>query len=282
MWRRAMFALVLIACRHAQTLPITMGPARELLVPAVIDDQPVELQLDTGASNTTLSKAASARLHLELYDTKLHAVGAAGTVSEMSRARVPKLALGDFDGSGLSVSVIDLGSDVASDGLLAMDVLGRLIVDVDFAHATFTPHNPQERGWRPIGLVELPCRVLEGGQVAIDATIDGRPVTAIIDLGANASFANELAAPQRSDATVRVVTAAVGADGHVWQFRGFDEVGLRAADVAFVAHTLLVADLPIFAELGLAHQPAVIVGTDLLARRRIAIDALHRRVYVSR
>ncbi len=281
MWRRAMLAVALIACRHARALPITIGPARELLVPVVIDDQPVELQLDTGASNTTLSKPASARLHLEPHDTELRAVGAAGAVREMSRARLAKLELGDYGAIGLSASVIDLGSDAASDGLLGMDVLGRLIVDVDFAHATFTPRT-SGYGWRPTGLVELPCRVLEGGQVAIDATLDGRRVTAIIDLGANASFANELAAPQRSDATVRVITAAVGADGHAWRFRGFGDIALRAGTVTLVAQTLLVADLPIFAELGLAHQPAVIVGTDLLARRRIAIDALHRRVYVSR
>jgi hypothetical protein len=64
MWHRAMLALALAACRHWQTLPVTVGPAHELVVPAMIGDRPVALQLDTGASNTLLSKATSARLHL--------------------------------------------------------------------------------------------------------------------------------------------------------------------------------------------------------------------------
>jgi Aspartyl protease len=279
MWQRAMIAVALAACRHGQPLPITIGPAHELVVPVMIGDKPVTLQLDTGASNTMLSKPASARLHLAQYDTDLHAVGAAGTVS-MVRARLPAVTLGDVGFRALAVSVIDFGSDAASDGLLGMDVLGRFIVDVDFARATFTARSSGESGWQSADLVELPCHVTEGGQVAIDAMLDERPVTAIIDLGANTSFANELAAPQRNDATVREITAAVGADGHAWRFRGFDDFTLRAANVAFVGRTLLVADLPIFAELGLAHRPAVTLGTDLLAGRRIVIDAMHHRVYI--
>jgi predicted aspartyl protease len=280
MWHRAMLALALVACRHSQTLPITIGPAHELVVPVLIGETPVALQLDTGASNTMLSKQASARLHLAQRDTDLHAVGAAGAVGGMMRVTLPELTFGSVGMRELPVSVIDFGSDAVSDGLLGMDVLGRFIIDVDFAHATVTPRNPGEGGWRSADLVEVPCRVIEGGQIAIDATLDGRPVTAIIDLGANTSFADELAAPRRSDATVRVITAAVGADGHAWRFRGFDAISLHAGGVAFVARTLLVADLPIFGELGLAHQPAVIVGTDLLAGRRIAIDARHHRVYI--
>ena len=44
---------------------------------------------------------------------------------------------------------------------------------------------------------------------------------------------------------------------------------------------MLVADLPIFAELALANRPTVILGADLLAGRRLVIDPIDHRVYFS-
>jgi hypothetical protein len=44
----------------------------------------------------------------------------------------------------------------------------------------------------------------------------------------------------------------------------------------------MVADLPVFTELHLADQPAVILGMDLLGSRRLVIDPDAKRVYISR
>jgi Aspartyl protease len=276
-----MFVLCLsTACRHGQPIPITVGPAHELWVPVVIDDHTFRLQIDTGASTTTLTKAASQRAHVRFVDTSLHAAGAAGTVDKLERATLPASTLGDIALTDLTVSVIDFDAG-ASDGVLGMDVFRRSMIDIDLGRATLTVRSSQERGWRSDDLVELPCRVLDGGQVAISVAVDGRAATAIIDLGASSSCANALPAPHRVDATVRVITAAVGADGHPWRFRGFDDVAVSIGELAFVAPTLLVADLPIFGELGLADAPAMIIGVDLLASRRVVIDSAHRRVYVS-
>src|ERR1041385_1775909 len=59
-------ALVVIGCSHPRpkVAPIAMGPQRELLVPVVINGEPMTLQLDTGASTTTITPRAKERLHL--------------------------------------------------------------------------------------------------------------------------------------------------------------------------------------------------------------------------
>jgi hypothetical protein len=159
-----------------------------------------------------------------------------------------------------------------------MDVLHQLTCEIDLRDHRFSTFAKEDHSWLTAELVAVPYTPLAGGQIAIAVGMDGHAVTGILDLGANQSFANELALPAR-DESARLLTATVGADGHPWQFRAFGDVELLTGGIAFVAPRMLVADLPIFTELGLAKRPAVIIGADLLAGRRVVIDPVDHRVY---
>jgi hypothetical protein len=278
---RALLITALVACAHTTSVPITLGPNHELLVPAEINGEPVVLQLDTGASMTTLTPQARDRLGLRLDGDLAPGVGAAGLIAGISRTRLTYTEISSFSATNMPVAIIDLGTGV-SDGLVGMDILQFFTIEVDLAVNQFTLHR-RTTELAPLidGLAGIPYTALPGGQITIAITIDRRPVTAILDLGANRSFANHLAAGAR-DETAHVFSATVGADGHAWKFFAFDHIGLQIGDVPFVAPSMLVADLPIFARLGLADVPAVILGADLLAARRIVVDPSSHRVYFSR
>ena len=277
--RVPLVAIAMAACAHAYPLALTIGPAHELLVPVVVNGQQLVLQVDTGASTTTLTPSARDRLHLHANGSSA-AAGAAGPIAGVERMRLDMTEIANLHVTGLHAAVIDLDNAGVSDGLLGMDVLRVEIADIDLAKNRFVLYSRGDTGWRTPDLVALPYTELENGQIELAIVIDGRPAAAILDLGANQSFANRLAAPTR-DATVRVLTAIVGADGHPWQFRAFGDIALRVGGVPLVASTLLVGDLPIFGELGLASRPTVIIGTDLLATHRVVIDPGHHRVYLS-
>jgi hypothetical protein len=274
--------LVLAACVHApHTVPITIGPAHELIVPVVVDGEELRFQVDTGSSTTTIAPSARARLELPFAASPVHGAGAAGRIDHIERAGLGTAEIGDVRTDPVVAAVIDLGSDGTSDGLLGMDVLLHLTSEIDLVHDRFALYHANDRRWWTPDLVSVGYKALAGGQIAIDVVIDGHPATGILDFGANQSFANQLAAPARGDEAPRLLTATVGADGHPWRFRAFGDVPLGVGSLPLVAPTMLVADLPIFAELGLANRPTVIIGADLLAGRRVVIDPVDHRVYVS-
>jgi predicted aspartyl protease len=264
---RALFAVALAACVPVVPVPITIGPNHELLVQVVVNGEDVVLQLDTGASTTTITPKVRDRLNLRRdEDPGPSGTGAAGAIAGIERAWFDKTEIADFTMGGLHVAVLDVGGGV-SDGLLGMDVLHLSTIEIDLAKNQLELY-PGGGDIRELtqDLVGIPYRQLAGGQIAIAINIDNRPATAILDVGANQSFANHLAAGARND-TARVVTETVGADGHAWRFSAFGDVALRIGGVSFVASSMLVGDLPIFAKLGLANGPAVIIGADLLAAR---------------
>ncbi len=278
--RVALVAIVMAACAHGHPVPITIGPAHELLVPVVVNGQPLVFQVDTGASTTTITPSARDRLHLPADPSSEPGAGAAGRIASVERTTLASTEIASVGFRGLRAAVIDLDNGGVSDGLLGMDMLRFFVSDIDLANQRLVLYGRGDVSWRTSDLVALPYTELENGQVEIAVVIDGRAANAILDLGANQSFANRLAAPARDDAA-RVLTATVGADGHPWQFRAFADVALRAGSVPLVVPTLLVGDLPIFDDLGLASRPTIIIGADLLASRRVVIDPTHHRVYLS-
>lgn len=262
---------------HATAVPITLGPAHELLVPVTIDGTPLVFQLDTGASTTTITPTTRDRVHAQTGVVGVAGDGAAGRIPHVDRAGLGSVAVAGLELRGLHAAVIALDTP-GVDGLLGMDVFRFVTTEIDLAQRRFVVH--PETGWRTPDLVEVPYTPLDGGQIAIAVTLDGRPATAILDVGANQSFANPLAMPG-TDRAAREVDATVGADAHRSHFRAFDDVALDVGGVSLVASSLLVADLPIFARLGLRDRPAVIIGADLLAARRVVIEGRRHRVYLS-
>jgi hypothetical protein len=275
---RAAFVVLLAACVRTPPVPITVGPAHELLVPVVIDHHAIVLQLDTGASTTALTPAACRKLGLAIDQPFIAGNGATGPLRHVDRTVLGMTTIGSFTIANLSAAVIDLGSG-AGDGVLGMNALSVFTVEVDLAHDRFALYARGDGPWRTPDLVGVPYARLANGQIALPVDVDGRRAIAILDLGANESYANELAAPRRDES--RVVHATIGADGHPWQFRGIEDVDVRIGAVSTVAPLLLVSDLPIFRDFGLATLPAVLLGTDALAGRRIVISPFDGLVYVS-
>jgi Aspartyl protease len=285
-------ALLLASCALAAgwrraPLPttITVGPKRELLIRGTVDHTPVVLKLDTGSSTTALTPAACRRLGIggRRYSAGAPPLGAGagGSIDDVRWVFLRKLRFASELLWTHPAVVIDLeAANGAIDGLLGMDVLGLYALDVDLRAHRFVLHREGEVRHHTADLVAIDYRPLRGGQIALAITVAGRPATAILDLGANRTLANRRVALPHDDDTV--VSAAIGADRRRLSFHTASNVELGVGGLVLRAGSVWVNDLPIFRTFALHDRPAVVLGIDVLADRRIVIDPFERRIYLSR
>ncbi len=95
----------------------------------------VHLLLDTGATATAIHDEIAGRLYINLYKAKKakgEVVG--GAVIEASIIRMDILKIGPHTIRNMDIFIVPYnGSSAKFDGLLGMDVLGRLSYKIDFA-----------------------------------------------------------------------------------------------------------------------------------------------------
>ena len=181
---RALGLIVLAACAQGpRSVPITIGPAHELIVPVVVNGEALMLQLDTGASTTTIAPAVRTRLKLPPLG-HMHGTGAGGRIGDhIERTFFDTTEIGEVPIYRVLAVVLDLGT--GSDGLLGMDALKQVVSEIDLANHRFSIYS--DRSWLTSDLVAVPYKSLVGGQIAIAIAIEGHVATAILDLGANQS-----------------------------------------------------------------------------------------------
>ncbi len=258
-------------------LQLRQLPSRQVLVPVSINGTPaVPFILDTGAGGTVITPATRARLGLSPAGDDV-VVGADGVESLAKTYRLASVRVGAEETRDVNAAEDPLDDVLAIDrtigGVLGRDVLGGYDIELDFEHKTMRLSRPA--GATRAGTIALPFHELPSGLFTVDATLDGTPVQAVVDLGASASVANPRAG---GPATAETRSArGVGQQTLTLSKKRFDRFAL-AGGPAWSGPTLYVADLPVFATLGLSDRPAMILGLDFLGDRLVVVDYVHRRL----
>jgi hypothetical protein len=204
------------------------------------------------------------------------------------------------------------------EGMLGMELLSLFDVDFDFK-------NNRLRFWKPgttdtTGLVEIPAVVInETGLIGIRLSVPGakQPILAFLDCGATFTCMNWKAAaqfglpPKKDPSYLKgLAVSAVGVDGRLLElpivkqeltFTGDVEKDSSGKPIGFYPPpmgwknwdpvNLAIGDLPAFSSIlgdGVTPYdgPAALVGLDILAQRRVILEAgrdktRRRRVYMS-
>lgn len=229
--------------------------------------------LDTAAESSAITRAVADRLEIDASGVRrMRVVGVAGT-RIMTSVALRSFAVGGERMSGVRALVLDDGAlgDGGFDGLLGNDVLRRYDVEIDVPRGVLRLHAPgttHERATSraPVGLPMKPGRA---GFVAFEATLAGGSVHAILDTGTPVSLVN-----WRAAALAGVTTETSGVRERRGGTAGLDGVratthehrfdGLAFGTARFPAGALRIADLPLFHVAGVAREPAMLVGVDLL------------------
>jgi predicted aspartyl protease len=269
-----LLAAALACAAPAFAEPIRLLPTGHWAATVRVNGEgPFEFIVDTAASVSAVFPALRARLG--------PAGGGSRTVSGASGTQafaVFRLERIDIDGrSALGVAALGLDGipeDRISAGILGADLLSRFVAEFDLPGGQLRLHDP---GTALAGLPgEVPFR-LNGARFAVlDGLLDGRPVTMILDTGARRTIVNwraaEAAGIARDAADLVPDEPVRGATDHSTEAVKRDFASLAAGPLTLSAQRITIADLPVFAQLGLAGRPAMILGIDRLRQLRFAVD----------
>lgn len=187
------------ALRRRASLPVSVAGLP--LVPALINNSPATLVLDTGAENTLLTAVAAKRLHVTTqYDFVRSMTGIGGSL-KTGDAALRSMSIG---GLALAypralVGAVDLQiGTLDADGWLGASMLGEFDLDIDLPHRRIDLYAPTECGtarpaWGGRYLTIETTRSLSLHPF-FPITVNGHTLSATLDTGAQRSVISARAA----------------------------------------------------------------------------------------
>lgn len=272
------------ACTASKLAEIPLSAERGFVTaPALIDDKPVAMIVDTGAELLQVTPSTVASLSLARDPRRRTTLQGVGGALVSQNAILQSFSLGGMEALDQSAAVAPLpvlaGPSLHAAGLIGAEWLSDYDVDLDLPHrrlALYSVHNCGRdfTPWpRPAASVHF--QPYGRGLPLVPVTLDGTPMTALLDSGAARSVLTQAAA-QRLGLTAAQLAhdreaRGTGVDGNVQSLamHTFGELmvgGTKVANpvLAVTALHLATADM--------------LLGDDWLRRNRIWIDYASHRI----
>ena len=245
---------------------------RRMTVPVTIGEEgPFRFMIDTGAQATVLSLALADRLKLfEREPAWLVGMASRRAVETTSIAEVGLGTRRFFIQAAPLVEGAHIGG---ADGILGLDSLQNQRVLIDFEKMQILVADAEQLGGNRGYEIIVKARRRLGQLIITQARIDGISVAVIIDTGAQTSIGNPALLEKLRRYRQHGENELTDINGQ--QMTGPVKVAreLTVGRVSLRNFPIMFADSPPFRGLGLADEPALILGmSELKLFRRVAID----------
>lgn len=244
---------------------------------------PFRFVVDTGAERSVLCDSIADQLGLQRGRT-IQVDGLARTISA-DTVVLAELSFGQFKRKGLRVPVLPRAL-LGCDGYLGLDAINRTCVTFDFAHNSLRVDSGQSSYAiydRRNESTRIELSGSEGRLRATDCWVDGVNTATFIDTGAEFSIGNPALLKALNQGKKPPVDLGqvilVGVTGGKAEGRIIPVRDIRMEALKFSNGTLAIADVPNFANWGLAKRPALMIGMDFLRQfGSVSIDYRSREV----
>jgi predicted aspartyl protease len=248
------------------TVPVTIG-----------SEGPFRFMIDTGAQATVLSRELADRL--ELFERKPAILVGMASREPVETTFVSDLGLGSRTFHIQSAPLLEGANIGGADGILGLDSLQNQRVLLDFDAGEMSVADAEQLGGNRGYEIVVRARERLGQLIITRARIDNIQVAVIVDTGAQGSVGNPALLGRLRRARHLGETTLTDVNGQV--MGGSVKVAreLRIGKATVTNFPLMFADSPTFHSLGLAGEPAMVLGmSELRLFRRVAIDFKERRV----
>ena len=239
---------------------------------------PYRFIVDSGADSSAIGLNIARQLNLPLGTPAiLNGMTARNLVD---RVRVDALTLGPSVIANLQLPALR-EIDMGGAGIIGIDALARQRLMMDFSEHLIKVEDASVRPRTMPGDIIVTARSQRGQLILAEVRAANQRLDAIIDTGSQVTVGNlalrdKLLRKRRVDFRTLDMIGVTGESMKI-QFAIIDELELgpillREVPIAF-------ADLPPFRLFGLADQPALMLGTDILENfRRVSLDFRARKV----
>jgi len=289
--------------RHCQLQAIgeltvsTSGP--DVTTDGEINGQPVRLVVDTGADATILFRDAAKRLGLKFRSLDNGMSYGIGGVTRLYSVRVKSLRVGSMEERDSDL-VATGHSDGATQGAIGERFLTQADVEFDLPHGKIRFFRPQDCTGDQVvywgdAYAVAPLAPTPYYQLLAQVSVNGRPVTAQLDTGAEVSVLTPQAAAR---AGVSRTAAGVERAGHmegtghekitayvnVFDSFSFGEETIRHAKL-WIAD-MFYADVDDRSATSLipkkaVDEPDMLLGADFFKSHRVYVSLQQRKIYVT-
>ena len=239
---------------------------------------PYRFLVDSGADTSVVGLRIAHNLQLPLgTPANLHGMTAS---SRVDRVLVDELLLGQSTIRNLQVPAL-LERDLGGEGMVGIDALVEQRLMMDFEKRLIKVEDARTPAQWLDGEIVVTARRRRGQLILTQVRAARLPVEAVIDTGSEITIGNlalrdRLIRGNRDKFVTIPVTGVTGVTVDLQLARigelKLGSVTLRDVPMAF-------ADVPPFHVFGLAKEPALLLGTDLLATfRRVSLDFRARKV----
>jgi predicted aspartyl protease len=225
---------------------------------------PFPFIVDTGANQSVISQELAARLGL-VSGASQALNGVAGVQDEPTTTA--RLDIGDRREGEVLLSVLPAAA-IGGEGMLGIDGLDGEMLTLDFKGQALRIEPGQRRVTEPYDAA-LKARRRDGQLTLVDADLAGMRIVAFLDSGAQNTIGNmalrELAIvrhPHSRWTESRIVSAT----GLEIAAEMADLPSLRIGQFRLPNWPVAFADLHTFRMWGLTHEPAILLGVDVLSR----------------
>ena len=243
---------------------------------------PYRFLVDSGADRSVVGAALAARLALPRGGSvTLH--GMAGT-SRVDTVRVDRLQVGGSTVNDVAVPALP-EAYLGAQGLLGIDALAGQRVMLDFDAKTITVQDTRSPLPSSAGSDEIivTARRRRGQLIVTEAGVGRTGISAVVDTGSEITIGNmalyTAVFRNRRKPPVAIPTTLISVTGQTLEANIVVLPEVRLGGLTLRNVTLAFVDAPPFALFGLADQPAILLGTDVLEIfRRVSLDFRRRKI----
>ncbi len=274
------------------SLPATVTPTHQILIPVGIKGSTVMFQLDTGAGQSVMLESAALRLGLRPATFGARMNGVNGS-TELYRVNVDHFSLGEniHPDASFPMAVVQMRQGLKeneADGLLGSDYLKNFDLELDLQNKTINlfAHHPcpgQAAYWPHDVLLETDFSLTPDNHIYVPVAINGREGEAIFDTGAGRTsmtwgYARHFGIT-RETAGIKAVGALHGIGDRAAQASGYIIPALTLGDETIQNVPILLFPVIRTDRVGESTKDVVLLGEDFDAGNRVYIAYDERKIY---
>ena len=239
---------------------------------------PYRFIVDSGADTSVVGLRIARELELPLGTPAI--LNGMTSRDIVDRVKVAELTLGPTTVRNLELPALR-EDDLGGEGMIGIDALVRQRLLMDFEDRTISVEDATVPYIRMPGEIVVTARRQRGQLILTQVRAAGLPLDAVIDTGSQVTIGNlalrDKLIKGNKDKFVTVPVIGVTGVKADLQFARIGELRIGSITIADVP--MAFADVPPFELFGLADEPALLLGTDLLeVFRRISLDFKTRKV----